>query len=107
MTHLEELLDAHLEAPDPECRWCFAIDMVRIKGEVLARHMAPDAMVLHISCPRCKGEFSHFIQVWSEEYALERISHLHPDLDDEQKRRLHDEMKWRMYPETPWSASST
>jgi len=41
----DEVLIAHLEAVEPECRWSFAIDMERIKGEIIAQHDLPDAMI--------------------------------------------------------------
>jgi len=41
----DEVLRAHLEAVEPEYRWSFAIDMERIKGEIIAQHDLPDAMI--------------------------------------------------------------
>jgi len=64
----DEVLRAHLEAVEPECRWSFAIDMESIKGEIIAQHDLPDAMMLHLSCLRCGGEWSEYIRGFTGEY---------------------------------------
>ena len=78
---IKALAKAHLEAEAGECRWCFAIDLQRVKAKEIARYDFPDATVFHYSCPRCGGEFSEYINGWGEDYMKERISRLYPELE--------------------------
>ena len=93
------LLQAHLEAEEPECRWCFAIDMQRVKGKVIAQHNFPDAMVLHLSCPRCGGEYSYCAEVWDSDYLKRIISRLHPESGDTIDERLFNKINARVFPD--------
>lgn len=97
----DAVLTAHLEALDPECRWCFAIDMERVKGEIIGRHNAPDAMLLHLSCPRCGGEWSEYIRIVGEEYLRDRIKRLPPELEGKNIYQECREALDRLWPEYP------
>lgn len=37
--NIKNLINAHLEAEVPECRWCFAVDMQRVPGKIIAQHL--------------------------------------------------------------------
>jgi len=76
---LKALINEHLEAVEPECRWCFAIDKQRVKGKIIAKYIFQDALLLHLSCPRCGGEFTIYAETWSKEYLNERIHKIHPE----------------------------
>ena len=80
MTLSKQLIRQHLEYGLDECRWCFAVDFKRVKGKEAARFDFPDATLIHYSCPRCHGEFSAYINGWSEEYVKNAINTLHPEL---------------------------
>lgn len=71
---------AHLEYGIDECRWCFAVDLRRVKAIEIARYGCPDGTFAHFYCPRCGGEFSQYLNGWSEPYVKERIKSLHPEL---------------------------
>ena len=90
----EKITKDHLEEGIDECRWCFAVDMKRVKGIELARHDFPDATLWHFLCPRCGGEFSQYSNGWSETYVKEKINKLHPELgsiiSDELFREVND-----------------
>jgi hypothetical protein len=43
---------AHLEYGIDECRWCFAVDLRRVKAIEIACYDTPDATLLHYYCPR-------------------------------------------------------
>ena len=75
-----ELTRLHLEAAESECRWCFAIDLERVKGEIAAQYDFPDATLLHLECPRCLGEWSNYYIIFGGEYLEARICKLHPEL---------------------------
>jgi len=100
-SQFDAVLRAHMEAGDPECRWCFAIDMERVKGEIIARHDAPDAMLLHLSCPRCGGEWSEYIRGFEGGYLRDRIFRLHPELEEEDVDQAFEEAIGRLWPEHP------
>jgi hypothetical protein len=91
-------LKAHMENED-ECRWCFAVDMSRIKGNLIATYNFPDATVLHFSCPRCGGEFSYYIQAFGEDDLRGIILKLKPGLTNEEIEGLLPDIKDRMWPE--------
>ncbi len=97
----DALLRAHLEALDPECRWCFAIDMKRVKGVEISRHDSPDAMLLHFFCPRCLGEWSEYIRGFEGEYLRNRIYKLHPELEGKNVDQEFEEAIGRLWPEHP------
>jgi hypothetical protein len=97
----DNVLRAHLEAVDPECRWCFAISKERVKGEIIAQHDFPDAMLLHLSCPRCGGEWSEYIQGFQGEYLRSRISTLYPELEGESAEQAFEQAIGRLWPEHP------
>jgi|GEM_PF-1539941 len=80
---LINLTKVHLEDGIDECRWCFAVDMERVKGKEVARHDFPDGTLLHYFCPRCRGEFSNYTNGWGEDYVKEKINKLHPELKGE------------------------
>jgi len=96
---ISQLTKAHLEDGEDECRWCFAVDMERVKCNQIAQYDFPDATVLHFKCPRCGGEFSYYIRAWGEDYLRNTILKLHPELegriDDDLIRKIND----RMWPE--------
>lgn len=96
---IRELINAHLEAEEPECRWCFAVDMQRVKGKIIDQYNFPDGMVLHLSCPRCGGEFSYYAEIWEEDYLRNIISKLHPELGKNLEDKLFKEMNDRVFPE--------
>jgi len=75
------LLRAHFATVEPECRWCFAIDMERVTGETIAQYDSQDGMLLRLSCPRCGGEWSEYIRVFTGEYLRDRIYSLHLELE--------------------------
>jgi transcription initiation factor IIE alpha subunit len=89
-----QITKAHLEDGIDECRWCFAVDMERVKGNEIARYDFPDSTLLHFSCPRCGGEFSLYVPGWGEGYIKKIIRRLHPeigeDIDDELFREVND-----------------
>lgn len=82
-----DLTKEHLESPEPECRWCFAIDSVRVKGEDKKLHKFDDALIEHLSCPRCGGEFTRYNEGFGEDYLRERILKLHPELSESLDRK--------------------
>ena len=79
-THIMELTRLHLKAAEPECRWCFAIDMERVWGKIAAQYDFPDATLFHLECPRCLGEWSYYYIIFGGEYLGARICKLHPEL---------------------------
>ena len=97
----DELLRTHLEAVEPECRSCFAIDMERVTGETIAQYDFEDGMLLHLSCPRCGGEWSEYIRVFTGEYLRDRIRRLHPELEGRNVDQEFDEAIDRLWPEHP------
>ncbi len=96
---LRYIVKAHLEAEEPECRWCFAVDMHRVTGKEISRFVFPDALLLHLSCPRCGGEFSHYAEIWEGNYLRNIASKLHPELRNNLKEELIKEMNDRVFPE--------
>ncbi|MCD6567654.1 MAG: hypothetical protein J7K94_02845 [Dehalococcoidia bacterium] len=97
----DNLVRAHLEAVEPECRWCFAIDMERVKGEIIAQYDFPDTMLLHLSCPRCGGEWSEYIGGFDGDYLQERICELHPELKGVDGGQQFKQIIPRLWPEHP------
>jgi len=97
----EKALRDHLEALEPECRWCFAIDVKRVRGEIIAQYDFEDGMVLHLCCPRCEGEWSEYIRVFSGEYLRDRICRLHPELQARDVDQKFEEALDRVWPEHP------
>lgn len=97
----KDILRAHLEAVEPECRWCFAVDMERVKGEIIAQYDFPDATLLHLSCPRCGGEWSEYIRGFQREYLRNRIYKLHPQLERRNEDQQFRETIRRLWPEHP------
>jgi len=91
---LRKLINNHLEALEPECRWCFAIDKVRVKGKEITVHDYPDALLIVLECPRCGGTFTCHVDVVSRDYIEERVYKLHPEmrghLAEEQFREILD-----------------
>ena len=76
---LKNLIESHLKEEE-ECRWCFAIDLQRVKADTIAQYDFADATVLHLRCPRCSGEFSYYIRAWGEDYIRNIVLKLHPQL---------------------------
>jgi len=97
----DEAVRAHLEALEPECRWCFAIDLERVNGDVIAQYDFEDGMVLHLLCPRCGGEWSEYIRVFTGEYLRDRIRALHPELPRTAVDQKFAEAIRRVWPEHP------
>ena len=79
---VKQLTEAYLDEGITECRWCFAIDLERIEGEEISRHLYADSFFIHLLCPRCHGEFTLYSPGWGEDYLKERIVELHPELED-------------------------
>ena len=98
---IEDILRAHLEAVEPECRWCFAIDMERVKGEIIAQYDFSDAMVLLLACPRCGGYWTEYVRGFSREYLREHVHKLHPQLEGENIDQKFEEAIDRLWPEHP------
>ena len=96
---LNQLTKDHVEDGETECRWCFAIDLQRVKTNIIAQHDFPDATVLHLKCPRCGGEFSYYIRAWGEDYLRNIILKLHPELEDKINDDLIGKINDRMWPE--------
>jgi len=46
---LKQLIKDHSEASEEECRWCFAIDLQRVKVEEIAQYDFPDATLVHLN----------------------------------------------------------
>lgn len=80
--NVKDILEAHLGALEPECRWCFAIDMERVEGVVIESFWFPDYFVQHLRCPRCGGEFTMVTWVYEKGYLKERILRVYPQLFD-------------------------
>ena len=87
----------HLKNQDLECRWCFAVDMKSVKTEVITQYNFPDAMVLHMRCPKCGGECSYYSPGWGETYVKGIISKLHPELGDKIEDELFEEINDRVF----------
>lgn len=94
-----QLTEAHLEEGMDECRWCFAVDMERVKAKKIAQYDFPDATVIHMKCPRCGGESSYYIRIWGEDYIRSIVATLHPELESVIKDSLIREINDRMWPE--------
>ena len=41
---LNQLTKDHIEDGETECRWCFAIDLQRVKANIIAQHDFPDTV---------------------------------------------------------------
>lgn len=95
----KQLIEAHLEEGEMECRWCFAVDMQRIKGKTIATHNFPDATLVHLSCPRCGGEFTLYIRALGKPYLKDIISKLHPELEGRNDDDFFNEINDRVWPE--------
>jgi hypothetical protein len=95
----QKLVKEHLEVGVTECRWCFAVDMKRVKGERIATHNYPDATLVHLSCPRCGGEFTFHFNAWGEDYLKSIISKLHPELGGRISDELFKDINNRVSPE--------
>jgi hypothetical protein len=80
--NIKDIVKAHLEALKPECRWCFAIDMERVTGELIESFWFPDYYVQHLRCPRCGGEFTDVNPVYEMGYLKERLLRLYPHMSD-------------------------
>ncbi|MBI4303845.1 MAG: hypothetical protein HY665_05860 [Chloroflexi bacterium] len=96
---IAEITKAHLEAGEPECRWCFAIDTQRVKGKILSRQDFPDASLLHLSCPRCGSEFTEYIEGWDKEYLTNIVFKLHPELRGNLSEKTLGKINQRVFPE--------
>jgi uncharacterized C2H2 Zn-finger protein len=94
-----QLTKKHLEEGMDECRWCFAVDMERVKARKVAQYDFPDATVIHLKCPRCGGEFSYYIRAWGENYIQNIVLKLHPELEGRIDDNLIREINNRMWPE--------
>jgi len=96
---VKQLIKDHREEGETECRWCFAVDMQRVKARIIGQYDFSDATVLHLRCPRCDGIFSYYIRAWGKSYVKNIISRLHPELegriDDDLLRKINN----RMWPE--------
>jgi len=96
---IKELIKAHLAAEEPECRWCFAVDMHRVKGKEISRFVFPDAVLVLLSCPRCGGVFSYYAETWEGDYLRNIISKLHPELGSDLDEESFEKMNDRVFPE--------
>ena len=95
----EQLIKDHRKADWKECRWCFAIDLQRVKAKQIAKHNFPDATILHMRCPRCGGEYSYYFRAWGEDYIKERIVALHPEIQERITNELIRLINGRLWPE--------
>ena len=43
---VKQLIEAYLDEGITECRWCFAIDLERIEGEEITRHLYADSLFI-------------------------------------------------------------
>ena len=93
-----KIIKEHLEGGETECRWCFAVDMERVKGEIIATSNYPDATLVHLSCPRCGGKFTLYFHAWGEDYLKNIISKLHPELEGRIDDNLFNEINDRVWP---------
>jgi hypothetical protein len=96
---LRRIISEHLEAVEPECRWCFAIDKVRVKGKEIAVHDYPDALLFVLECPRCGGTFTCHADVVSRDYIEERVHKLHPRMRSHLKEKKFKEILDLVFPE--------
>ena len=95
-----ELIRLHLKAAEPECRWCFAIDLERVRGEIAAQYDFPDATLLHLECPRCLGEWSDYSRSFGAEYLEARVCELHPELKEQiNEERITEIARMATHPE--------
>jgi hypothetical protein len=78
----EQLIKDHRDADWEECRWCFAIDLQRVKAKQIAKYDFPDVTILHMKCERCGGEYSYYFRAWGEDYIKERMVVLHPEIGE-------------------------
>ena len=93
------LTTAHLEEGMDECRWCFAVDLERAKGQEIARYDFPDGTLLLYACSRCGGTFSTYVPGWDELYVRSAITKLHPELNGNISEELFREVNGRvLYP---------
>ena len=96
---VRQLTKAHLEEGLDECRWCFAVDLERVKGLLFARYEFPDGCLEYRYCPRCKGEYSVYVPVWGEAYVKEHIVALHSGISGQIDQALFDHVNDRvLYP---------
>ena len=93
---MRQITKSHLSDRIDECRWCFAVDMERVKGNEIARYDFPDSTLLHFSCPRCGGEFSLYIPGWGEGYIKKVIRKFHPEIGGEIGEELLREVNDRV-----------
>lgn len=96
---IQRLIKEHLEEVEPGCRWCFAVDMQTVKGNVVATYNYPDATLVHLSCPRCNGEFTLYIKAWDESYIKDIIFKMHPELKARIDDKLFAQINDRVFPE--------
>lgn len=93
------IIEAHLAALEPECRWCFAVDLERVKGKLIACHTFPDAMLLHLACPRCGAEFTRYVEGWEEKYLENIVLKLHPEMGRKVGAKRLEAFSKRVFPE--------
>lgn len=97
---LRKLISDHLKATEPECRWCFAIDKVRVKGKEIALHDYPDSLLFVLECPRCGATFTYHVNVLSRDYIEERVYKLHPEMRSHLTEQRFREILDLVLPET-------
>ena len=85
---IKQITEAYLNEGITECRWCLAIDLERIEGKEISRHLYADSLFIHLRCPRCDGEFTLYSPGWGEDYLKERIIKLYPELS----HRIDDDL---------------
>jgi hypothetical protein len=96
---LNELIAAHLEAVDPECRWCFAIDLERIPGKIVRVSNFSDGSLFEIVCPKCGSQFTYLSEGWEDNYLINVIKNLHPNDPQEIQDELLDQAHKLLFPE--------
>ena len=96
---LKQLINDHLESCHEECRWCFAMDLHRIKAKEIAKYDFADAMVLQLKCDRCGGESTRYFGGWGEDYMKERIATLNPKLRNEISDDMIGKIISRLWPD--------
>jgi hypothetical protein len=93
---IRKIIKAYLEEGIEECRWCLAVDMKRITGREIAVYNFPDGTLIHYACPRCGGEYSLYVNGWSDQYLRSVIMKLHPELEGNISYELLNEVNSRV-----------
>ncbi len=96
---IKSIINAHLEAFTPECRWCFAIDLHRIPGKLITKYDFTDGNIFRYSCPRCGGEFTYYSEGFEQDYLKNLVLKLRPELIDSINDNLLHDIATKVFPE--------